>query len=120
MADCTPMRGSHHEWQGWLTLVSFVLALLAGIFLHPVQEHEFHRCDVPGGHVERDPGHDDHAPHACALCHLAQTVASATCPSVGPAFVAPLTPARVDSPPASRPLASASPRRLTCRGPPLV
>lgn len=103
----------------WLTLVSFLLALLAGVFLHPVQECQFHVCDAPTGHVERDHGPDqDHGAHTCGLCHLAQTVASATCATPAPTSLGLADQARTNVAASAQVLASATPRRLACRGPP--
>lgn len=103
----------------WLTLVSFLLALLAGVFLHPVQECQFHVCDAPTGHVERDHGPDqDHTAHTCGLCHLAQTVASATTTTPAPTSLGPADQARPNVTAPARALDSAAPRRPSCRGPP--
>ena len=56
-----------------MVLVLFLLALLAGSFLHPLGEVA-HRCDSAQGHVDVDPD-EHHDAEDCAHCHLAQSLA---------------------------------------------
>lgn len=58
-----------------LLLINFVLALLAGVFLHPFGEHAPHDCQGVG-HVDTPADHA-HDEDACAYCHLAEHLAQA-------------------------------------------